>query len=268
MYHNDHYGNQHNHMGSWTLCCDFESDDWWSSILLRFQWKLGLLLDFGRFLCSRASAFHSPKICTKSFQKLDLGILWNKTGIKIIMTMMMVKNKKITGIIKDTNKIASGSACLYWCYNYWRYHHQYQFFIAIITGVIIAIVVFAAFVDQCQLGTRQHLCVFVWKRVHFDAFWPFVRTEMLENGCVFKWTRMDSKTPSKVETTIKNRAFLKQWRDSVVHFFVLRPPVLNTKQIWRTSTWIYFWCLSSAWYCVRSGIHILTNKYSKTLCTC
>ena len=29
------------------------------------------------------------------------------------MTMMMVKNKKITGIIKDTNKIASGSACLY-----------------------------------------------------------------------------------------------------------------------------------------------------------
>ena len=50
----------------------------------------------------------------------------------LIMTAMMVKNKKIQAAVKDTNKLAGGSACLYYYYNYWRYHHQYQFLFAII----------------------------------------------------------------------------------------------------------------------------------------
>ena len=50
----------------------------------------------------------------------------------LIMTTMMVKNKKIKAAVKDTNKVAGGSACLYYHYNYWHYHHQYQFLFAII----------------------------------------------------------------------------------------------------------------------------------------
>ena len=90
----------------------------------------------------------------------------------------------------------------------------------------------------------------------FNAFWPSVCNKILKNGGVIKW-KNGSETLSKVETTVKNRAF--ENKDVLVScnlFFT--HPVLNSKQMWRTDIWI-----CEAWYCVRSSMQRLTAKYVK-----
>ena len=55
--------------------------------------------------------------------------IWAFYEIKtiIIMTMMMVNNRKIIRPIKGTYKLAGRMACLYHCYNYRHHHNHYQF---------------------------------------------------------------------------------------------------------------------------------------------
>ena len=98
----------------------------------------------------------------------------------------------------------------------------------IIIGIIIVIVNSLAFVYQCHLITRLHLCVLVWKRMLFNALWPSVCNKILKNGGVIKW-KNGSETLSKVEMTVKNRAF--ENKDVLVscNLFFTHPVLIQNK---------------------------------------
>ena len=99
MHHNDDNFDEPNHVeNSRTQCCDFESRQGRSSLLLLFQWKLGLLLDFGRCLCPLSNCSFIRKYIPR-VSKWNIWAFYEiKTMmIKIKMTTMMVEKGKSQG---------------------------------------------------------------------------------------------------------------------------------------------------------------------------